>query len=109
MEIVSEKYNYKTLTLLIGEKVRVIDSQEHSVFLTISEVIKNKLDGNEWEAFSVVYTGENNFRIAQGTYTFQHDSFGEKNLFLSPNSETEYETVITRKRNVAEEENADCV
>ncbi|MFT5083443.1 MAG: hypothetical protein ACI9Y1_001486 [Lentisphaeria bacterium] len=106
MEDTSENYNYKTLHSMIGESVCVIDDQGNKATLSISEVSKNTLDGDQWEAFSVLYTGDTSFRIAQGVYIFQHAKFGEKSLFLSPNSETKYETVITRKRKIIEKEPA---
>lgn len=92
-----ENYNYKNLSQFIGEKVTLIDDKGNQAELTITEVNKGKLDGNDWEAFSVIYHGEKVI-IHQGNYIFSHESFGEKQLFLSPNSETEYETVVTRKR-----------
>lgn len=93
-----ERYNYKNLCLLIGEKVELKDEQGNQAELTITEVSRGNIDGDEWEAFSVIYNGEKHFSIPQGSYTFMHESFGEKLLFMSPNSETEYETVVTRKR-----------
>lgn len=93
-----EKYNYKNLSQLIGEKVTVRDEQQNQLELTIAEVCVGSLDGDEWEAFSVIFNGEKGSSIPQGTYTFLHERFDETLLFLSPNSEIEYETVVTRKR-----------
>ena len=93
-----ENYNYKNLNQLIGEKVQLKDDQGNQTELTITEVNAANMDGDEWEAFSVIYQGEKDSEISQGNYKLSHESFGEKQLFLSPNSETEYETVVTRKR-----------
>lgn len=93
-----EKYNYENLCQYMGEKVYLKDDQGKEVELTIAEVNKGQLDGDEWEAFSVIFQGEKSFFVPQGTYLFCNESFGEKSLFLSPKSETEYETVVTRKR-----------
>lgn len=98
-----EEYNYDSLSKIVGEKVSVSDEQGNEVFLTLSHIHKNAIDGEKWEAFSAVYDGEEEFRIAQGNYTFKHKCFGEKMLFLTPNSTTEYETVITRERKIPEE------
>jgi len=93
-----EKYNYNNLSQILGEKVCLKDGQENKVELTITEVNKGQLDGDDWEAFSVIFRGEKNIPIPQGTYVFFNEKFGEKSLFISPKSETEYETVVTRKR-----------
>ncbi len=99
-----ELYSYEKLSALIGEQVFVCDDTGNKVSLVVSDVVKNKIDSDQWEGFSVIYHGDKNFRIPQGTYTFNHSGFGEKKLFLTPNGETEYETVITRKRVVPIEE-----
>lgn len=93
-----ENYTYNSLSGLVGDKVQLQDGQGNVAELSIFEVIKGRLDGEEWEAFSVIYQGERGMSIPQGTYQFSHEKFGEHQLFLSPNSETEYETVVTRKR-----------
>lgn len=93
-----EQYTHENLTPHIGESVQVTDEQGKQCNLVITEVNKGSLDGDKWEAFSVIYSGDKNIQISQGTYTFQHSCFGEKQLFLSPNSDTEYETVVTRNR-----------
>lgn len=93
-----EQYNYNNLCQFIGKKVQLKDAQENEIELTITEVNKGQLDGDEWEVFSVIYQGDKNVQLPQGTYTFSHDSFGEKILFLSPNSPMEYETVVSRKK-----------
>jgi len=93
-----EKYNYENLCQIMGEKVSLKDDQGNGAELTIAEVNKGQLDGDDWEAFSVIFQGEKNVSIPQGTYVFFNENFGEKSLFISPKSETEYETVVTRKR-----------
>ncbi|NOX43736.1 MAG: hypothetical protein GXP19_08415 [Gammaproteobacteria bacterium] len=93
-----KQYNYDNLCEILGEKVMLKDDQGKEIELTIAEVYKGTLDGDDWEAFSVIYHGRKDFFISQGVYTFTHEKFGDKSLFLSPKSETEYETVVTRKR-----------
>lgn len=93
-----DKYNYNNLAQLIDVKVLLRDKQGNEAELVIAEVYRGKMDGDEWEAFSVIYSGKAGFFIPQGTYVFIHEKFGEKELFLTPKSETEYETVITRKK-----------
>lgn len=91
-------YNYPQLSQMLGETVKVSDQQGNHVALTISEVNKGSLDGDKWEAFSVIYTSDSPMDIAQGTYRFSHREFGDVDLFLSPNSATEFETIVTRTR-----------
>ncbi|WP_085298180.1 DUF6916 family protein [Cognaticolwellia mytili] len=93
-----DTYNYEQLLTLIGDRVQVSDEQGNSVELTISEVIQGRQHGHEWEAFSVIYTSEEAMDISQGTYSFDHQGFDNQKLFLSPNSNTEFETVISRAR-----------
>ncbi len=99
-----ESYNYDNLFSVVGQEVSVSDDEGNEVFLTVAEVSKGALDGTSWEAFSVIYAGDKNFHIPQGNYTFKHSVFGVKKLFLIPNSETEYETVITREREAVAEQ-----
>ncbi|WP_440875146.1 DUF6916 family protein [Thalassotalea sp. PLHSN55] len=93
-----EKYNLENLTNIVGESVQVADQQGNQVELTLAEVNVGVLDGEQWEAFSVIYHGSDEFEIPQGSYVFSHQLFGQQELFLSPNSATEYETVITRAK-----------
>jgi len=93
-----ELYNYDILSQLVGEDVLLKDGQDQIVVLEVAEVNKGKLDGDEWEAFSVILNGKKEYSLPQGIFTLSHEKFGDVSLFLSPNSETEYETVVTRKR-----------
>ncbi|MET1254969.1 DUF6916 family protein [Aliikangiella maris] len=93
-----DSYNYNNLKSLIGQVINVIDNANHQATLVITDVIRSQINGDEWDAFSVIYQGSSDFHIPQGTYTLVHPEFGEKQLFLTPNSENEYETVITRKK-----------
>ncbi|MFK5948584.1 MAG: hypothetical protein QM500_07425 [Methylococcales bacterium] len=93
-----ELYNCENLTKNIGAKVSVRDEHGGCVELTVSEVNTCSIDGDEWEAFTVIYQAEEGIQIEQGVYTFNHDCFGAQQFFLAPNSSTEYETVISRKK-----------
>ncbi|WP_462158960.1 DUF6916 family protein [Pseudoalteromonas sp. GB56] len=94
----TDNYNFNNLSNMLGEKVLVEDQAGNQVNLVVSEVLKGPIDGEEWEAFSVIYKGTQDFSVPQGVYKISHDTFGEKELFVSPNSLTEYETVVARKR-----------
>lgn len=93
-----ECYNADNLTQIIDQPVAVRDRHGNEVQLTVVDVNLSSLNGDEWEAFSVIYQGDEGVVIPQGTFTFSHTVFGELDLFVSPNSDTEYETVISRKR-----------
>lgn len=93
-----ENYNYEVLSTIQGETVTIKDSSGNTADLTISEINQSRMNGPDWEAFSVIYTGKEDLRIPEGTYLFHHPSFGELELFLSPKSPTQYETMVTRKR-----------
>ncbi|MEO2268178.1 hypothetical protein V1358_12765 [Pseudoalteromonas sp. YIC-656] len=93
-----DNYNFSNLSTILGETVLLKDQAGNQVNLVVSEVIKGPIDGEQWEAFSVIYKGTHDFSVPQGIYKISHDTFGEKELFLSPNSQTEYETVVARKR-----------
>lgn len=79
-----DSYNFRNLTSIIGEKITVTDKQGNQVQLTLSSVTKNKIDGEQWEAFTASYIGSDGFHIPQGTYSFKHELFGEKQLFWYP-------------------------
>ncbi|MBU2871893.1 hypothetical protein [Colwellia sp. E2M01] len=97
-----EKYNYINLSQSIGENMLIKDDAGNRVELVIAEVNKGVLDGEEWDSFSVIYSAAPGVTIPQGTYTFCHEKIGEVSLFTTPNSATEYETVVTRKRETTE-------
>lgn len=99
-----DQYCYEILESIVGETVSVFDDTKNEVPLTVAGVRKNAMDGEEWEAFSVSFQGEKRFHIPQGTYTFKHAKFGEKSLFVSPNSDIEYETVVCRQREIPADE-----
>lgn len=94
-------YNFDSLQAIKGEHVKVTDTEGNEVTLEISEVNRSPLKNADWDAFSVIYQGDESFRIPQGTYSFYHALFGTRQLFLSPKSAVEYETVITRKNSDA--------
>ena len=98
LELDVEKYNYDTLLSIQNETVTISDDAGNTTNITVKEVTKSRLDGPDWEAFSVAYTNNSEIRIPEGTYQFTHPSFGSVDLFLSPKSWTESETVVIRKR-----------
>ncbi|TMO66740.1 DUF6916 family protein [Pseudoalteromonas aurantia] len=92
-----EKFTFDNLKSAQGTSLKVV-GQNGEVELDISSVQKSKLDGDEWNAFRVLLNGKANDPLGQGTYRLVHEAFGEAELFLSPNSETEYEIHIAQKR-----------
>ncbi|GAA79704.1 MULTISPECIES: DUF6916 family protein [Pseudoalteromonas] len=92
-----EKFTFENVESAQGSVVKVV-GQNGEVELEVSSVTKSKLDGDEWNAFSVLLNGKTNEPLSQGTYKLENEAFGEAELFLSPNSETEYEIHIAQKR-----------
>lgn len=93
-----QDFNYEILSQCVGEDVELKDNFGETVLLTITKVCKGMLHGKEWEAFSVVFSGDKMLAVSQGTYLIRNDKFGEISLFISPNSDTEYETVVTFRK-----------
>ncbi|RHW77995.1 DUF6916 family protein [Colwellia sp. RSH04] len=93
-----ENYSFTVLSQLIGEPITIRDNAENEAQLIIAEVNKGTIDGDEWQSFSVIYNGEENLSVPQGTYLFSHEKIGEVSLFITPNSATEYETIVSQKR-----------
>lgn len=92
-----EKFTFENVESAQGSVVKVV-GQNGEVELEVLSVTKSKLDGDEWNAFSVLLNGKANEPLSQGTYKLENEAFGEAELFLSPNSETEYEIHIAQKR-----------
>lgn len=92
-----ENYNFDNLSQLIGEKVTIRDDEGNEAQLIIAEVNIGALNCDEWHSFSVIYTGEENLSVPQGTYSFSHEKIGDVSLFITPNSATEYETIVSQK------------
>ncbi|PWK50749.1 hypothetical protein C8D97_10636 [Pleionea mediterranea] len=61
-----DNYNYEALCEIIGQEVVVEDSQGNAVSLKLSDVNKGKIDGEEWEAFSVIYQGGERILYSSG-------------------------------------------
>ncbi|MCW8878901.1 MAG: hypothetical protein OQJ89_14590 [Kangiellaceae bacterium] len=92
-----ENFNYQTLKSMQGEKLTLQNTDDSQIELTIDEISASQAHDEKREAFSVLLIGNKEQPIAQGTYQVKHDNFGEVSLFMSPNSETEYEIIINRE------------
>ena len=92
-----EPFCYENLKNMHDMAVTVTDSYGNQERLIIMEVFRGELRGENWDTFGVIWRGESNLRMRQGTYTISHPSFGDKFLFLLPRNETEYETVVARR------------
>lgn len=88
---IAKKLEGKTITLS-G------DGLEDSVQAKVSEITQNTSNGDEWECFSVILDlGETPPELDQGVYAFDSDEYKNENIFVSPNSFTECEIVVSRK------------
>ena len=90
--------NLATVSKLVGENVSLSDNQQNQVMLKVTSVKPAPLHGDEWEAFSIEFEGDESFQIAQGTYVVSHEAMGEQELFITAHGPTEYGTVISQKR-----------
>ena len=92
-----EKFTYQTLKSMQGEKLTIKNTDNTQIELTVNEISASQSHDDKREAFSVLLCGDNEKLIPQGTYQISHENFGEVSLFMSPNSETEYEIIINRE------------
>lgn len=92
-----EKFTFENVESAQGSVVKVV-GQNGDVELKISSVERTRLNGDEWNAFCVLLNGKANEPLSQGAYKLVHEAFGEAELFLSPNSETEYEIHMAQRR-----------
>ncbi|MEC8907908.1 MAG: hypothetical protein C9355_00600 [Thalassolituus maritimus] len=93
-----EAITYDSMESLLGQQVTLSDQADNSVRLTISEVERTALDGDDWEAFAVSLEGQDDFRVPQGMYRLTHEAIGSGELFITAHGPTEYQAVISRKR-----------
>jgi hypothetical protein len=91
-----EKFTFENLRGQEGSKAQ-LHVEGEKIEMAIESVAKTKLDGEEWDAFQVVLSGDAH-HLPQGIYHLTHPAFGEADLFVSPNSPTEYEIQVTRKK-----------
>jgi len=63
-----------------------------NVKMKVVDVIESNCLGEKWESFSVVFNFEE--QIQQGSYQLEHDDYGQYEVFISPNSESEAEAVF---------------
>ena len=92
-----EKFTFENVERAQGSIVKVA-GQDGEIELKVSSVDRTKLNGEQWDAFRVLLKGSANEPLEQGTYRLTHDAFNDAELFLSPNSETEYEIYITTQK-----------
>mgnify|MGYP007059939369 CR=1 FL=1 len=92
-----EKFTFENVESAQGAVVKVA-GQDGEVELEVATVDRTKLNGEQWDAFRVMLKGKVDEPLDQGTYRLTHEAFGEAELFLSPNSETEYEIYITTQK-----------
>ncbi|MCO7227299.1 hypothetical protein [Pleionea sp. CnH1-48] len=92
-----DKFNYKNLCSIKGNVVSLMDEHNNTVELTVAEVNAAKEHDKDKECFSVLLTGQPSYLLSQGTYNVKHDVIGDVPVFISPNSETEYEIIINRQ------------
>ncbi|AQQ01806.1 hypothetical protein B0W48_19715 [Pseudoalteromonas aliena] len=92
-----EKFTFENVERTQGSIVKVA-GQDGEVELRVSSVDRTKLNGEQWDAFRVLLKGSADEPLEQGIYRLTHDAFSDTELFLSPNSETEYEIYITTQK-----------
>lgn len=75
----------------------------HELSLCLTEVSTQRIS-DPWESFSLLFQATEEFSLEQGTYTLQHDSLGELEIFLVPvgtsaenPSLMEFESVFNRE------------
>jgi uncharacterized protein DUF6916 len=95
-----DRFIYDVLIDLVGHKVQVMGADDDALLteLTISAVDRSAVNGEEFDAFSVDLTGDEKEHLAQGNYSFKHQSFGDVKLFMSPYAIDRYQICISRKK-----------
>lgn len=95
-----DRFIYDVLIDLVGHKVQVKDANNDTLLteLTISNVERSAVNGEEFDAFSVDLSGDEKEHLVQGNYSFNHQSFGEAKLFMSPYAVDRYQICISRKK-----------
>ena len=85
---------------MVGDTVKITNEETGiEITTTIDQVVEAPMNGDEWEAFSaIMHAKPESPGLSQGTYKISCDKLGEGNMFISPNSPTEYEIVVTRKK-----------
>ncbi|MBE3652709.1 DUF6916 family protein [Vibrio navarrensis] len=92
-----EKYNFETLSTLLGQTLRTrVDDTE--VELEILDVARTATHGDKWDAFALYLKHQNDdVMFNQGIYEFSHPELGTAQLFVSPNSHEELEIIFSRR------------
>jgi len=88
-------FNFNDASTLVGNNVSFLGLDgEGAIELQVVSVVEITTMGDQWSGFSVVFTGN---QIEQGTYEISSGALEGQTLFLSPNSETECEAIVTYK------------
>jgi hypothetical protein len=96
-----DDFKLDTVKGMVGDTLKITNEETGvEVTTSIEKVIEAPMNGDEWEAFSAIMHAEpESPSLSQGTYKISCDKLGEGRMFISPNSPTEYEIVVTRKKN----------
>lgn len=89
----------ETAKKLAGQTISLSGNNlEDPVTAKVSEIIENTANGTDWECFTLILdVGETPTEVTQGIYNFESSEYKNEHIFLSPNSFTECEIVVSRK------------
>ena len=96
-----DSFTLDALQNMIGDSIKISDENSGiEIETVISAVEPGPMNGNEWESFSATMTSSEGLPcLSQGTYKINNDKLGEGDMFISPNSPTQYEIIVSRKKN----------
>ena len=96
-----DSFTLDTLQKMVGDSIKISDENSGIEIETrIAAVEPGPMNGDEWESFSATMDcADGSLCLSQGTYKISNDKLGEGDMFISPNSPTQYEIIVSRKKN----------
>ncbi|XOV78786.1 MAG: DUF6916 family protein [Aestuariibacter sp.] len=95
-------FTYDILIGMVGERLKIVNNDNIDASLTITEVLESRNETKRFEAFSVLYKGDESFQLTDGEFTLFHEKLGTERVFIYQHSPVDYQTSISRER-VAQE------
>lgn len=90
--------NYNDALTLVDQTITFSDKGT-DLAAKIVKVETNAIHGDEWNAYTIVFELQNTeLSLSQGILEFEYPGFEKQTILVSPNSQTEFESVVSQRK-----------
>lgn len=92
-----KNFRLEKVSQLLGQSVTLKDPHSDlSLEAVVKSVDENRINGDQFESFSVILEHAGELNVSQAILQFSHPEIGEEDLLVTPLSETEIQIVVNR-------------